>query len=56
MKLFLQILFGAITGFLVDRYGYSYKTETALFFMQLLPLCVVISTAIHLLLDDTQKG
>ena len=56
MKLFLQILFGAIAGFLVDRYGYSYKTETALFILQLIPLCVVIAIAIHLLLDDTQKS
>jgi hypothetical protein len=56
MKLFLQIFFGIITGFLVDRYGYSYSTTPALFILQLLPLCVIISIAIHLLLDDTQKS
>jgi hypothetical protein len=56
MKLGLQIIFGSIAGYLVDRYGNSYSNSPALFILQLVPICVVISIAIHLLLDDTQKS
>ena len=56
MKLGIQLVLGAITGYLVDRYGYSYSDSPALFIMQLVPLCVVISIAVYLLLDDTQKS
>lgn len=56
MKLGIQLVLGAITGYLVDRYGYSYSDSPALFIMQLIPLCVVISIAVYLLTSENQKS
>jgi hypothetical protein len=56
MKLALQIILGGIAGLLMDRYYFSYQTSPLIFTLQLIPLCVLIAIAIHLLMDDTQKS